>query len=296
VFTATIVALAMTSGAPALPVQDPPAGAPPAVEMQQPEVRPLTPQQAAAAAQKRRNQIQLMEGLLARAGSIAAEDFGRQLKAIEPGMTVMIGQSRARGFVLDGYGIFFDVEVPELIGTVVWSQLTLQREMEVGNALQDLKRALQDMPDGPSRQEAQRAIRVLDLQAGPLQPQQANSVTQPATVAGTTSPDQAIKVSEGTITSSPPADSPDPPVTMMKDPRQAYRDTVQRELIDAMLDYSLPMDVGPGEWLAVAARVSEAGQRGQVLMMRVKGSDLAIYAADKGRRDEIRRKVEVRIF
>jgi hypothetical protein len=82
----------------------------------------------------------------------------------------------------------------------------------------------------------------------------------------------------------------------MKDPSKEYRDTVQRELIDAMLDHSLAMDLGPDEWLAVAARVSEAGQRGQTLMMRAKGSDLATYAADKSRRDEIRGKVEVRVF
>jgi hypothetical protein len=56
------------------------------------------------------------------------------------------------------------------------------------------------------------------------------------------------------------------------------------------------MDVAPDEWLTVAARVSEAGQRGQILMLRVKGSDLALFAADRERRDEIRSKVEVSIF
>ncbi len=83
---------------------------------------------------------------------------------------------------------------------------------------------------------------------------------------------------------------------LIKDPRKEYRDTVQRHLIDVMLDYSPPMNVPADQWLAVAARVTEAGQRGQVLMLRLKGSDLAALAADKSRRDEIRSRVEVSVF
>jgi hypothetical protein len=169
----------------------------------------------------------------------------------------------------------------------------MQRDLEIGNALARLKRALQDMPEGPSRQQAQQAVRILDMQAGPLQPDPDGSSTYRRP-----SEDPAIKVSEGAVQpepSTPPAPAAEV-LAVMRDPRKEYRDTVQRQLIDAMLDHSLPMDVGSDEWLAVAARVTEAGQRGQILMMRVKGSDLAIYAADKDRRAEIRDKVEVRVF
>jgi len=246
-------------------------------------------------AQKRRNKIQLMEGLLARAGSIAAESFGRRLQQIEPSMSVaLLGQSRARGFMLEGYGVFFDVEVPELRATVVLSQLMLQRDLQIGDALAMLKRALQDMPEGPSRQQAQQAIRVLDMQAGPL-PQ--NRGGSPSTGGRSESP--AIQVSEGTAESdsAPAPASPGSAVmAAMQDPRKEYRDAVQRELTDAMLDYSVPLDIAPDEWLAVAARVSEPGQRGQTLMLRVKGSDLSIFAADKERRAEIRGRVEVSVF
>ena len=246
--------------------------------------------------QNRRNKVQLMEGLLARAGDIAAESFGRQLQQIEPSMTVaLMGQSRARGFMLEGYGIFFFVEVPELRGTVVIAQMMVQRDQEIANALARLKRALRDMPEGSSRQQAQQAISVLDLQAGPAPQERAgplpdNSARNPA-----------IRVSEGAVepeSAIAPALPAAPAATMavMMNPRKEYRDTVQRELIDAMLDYSLPLDVAPDEWLAVAARVAEPGQRGQTLTLRVKGSDLAIFAADRDRRDEIRGRVEVRVF
>lgn len=286
--TAVLIVLAMATGGSAAQAEGvPPLTAPVAqTQADQAELAPREPsrQPSAAFSQKRRNQIQLMEGVLARAGSIAAETFGHQLQQIEPGMTVTIGQSRARGFVLDGYGIFFDVEVPELRGTVVWSQMMMQRELELGNTLALVQRALQEMPDGPSRQQALRAVQVLAAQTGPVQQ------NRPAGGA-----DPAIKVNEGAALTEPRLEA-SPTVAWMKDPNKEYRDTVQRELIDAMLDHSLAMDLGPDEWLAVAARVSEAGQRGQTLMMRARGRDLAIYAADKSRRNEIRGKVEVRVF
>jgi hypothetical protein len=291
VTTAVLIALAMAAGglapqAPAQLVSTPPIAVQQAEQSERPQVE-RAPEQSAAFTQKRRNQIQLMEGVLARAGSIAAEAFGHQLQQVEPGMTVTIGQSRARGFVLEGHGIFFDVEVPELRGTVVWSQMMMQRDLELTNALALLQRALQEMPEGPSRQQAQRAVQVLAAQTGPVQQNRSRADAQ----------DPAIRVNEAANVSEPtdPA-APTPSVAVAKDPSRAYRDTVQRELIDAMLDHSLAMDLGPDEWLIVAARVSEAGQRGQTLMMRALGSDLAIYAADKSRRGEIRGKVEVRVF
>lgn len=239
-------------------------------------------------AQRRRSHILLMEGLLARAGSNAAENFSRRLQQIDPSMTVFMGQTRARGFVLEGYGIFFEVEVPQLIATAVWSQIMVQRDNEIGSALATLKRALQDMPEGPSRQQAQQAMRMLYAQAGPVQNQSASAL-----------PDTAIKVSEGTLTDAPQSAAEPSPLQQllaMKDPRREYRDTVERELIDAMLDYSFPMNIAAEEWLSVAALVADAGQRGQILMLRIKGSDLALYAADRSRRDEVKGRVEVRVY
>ena len=72
----------------------------------------------------------------------------------------------------------------------------------------------------------------------------------------------------------------------------------RRELIDAILNHSLPLNIGPDQWLEVGAHMMETpqSQRGVTLMIRVKGSDLAIFAADPARRDEIRSRVEVRAF
>jgi hypothetical protein len=82
------------------------------------------------------------------------------------------------------------------------------------------------------------------------------------------------------------------------DPNEEYKQEVKRELIDAILNHSLPLNIGPDQWLEVGAHMSETpqSQRGVTLMIRVKGSDLAIFAADPARREEIRNKVEVRAF
>ena len=77
---------------------------------------------------------------------------------------------------------------------------------------------------------------------------------------------------------------------------------MKRALIDAMLDYGVPMELRPDEWLTVAARSGEGPMiSGQIddamtILLRVKGSDLAAFAADRGKREEVRKRVEVRVF
>ena len=229
-------------------------------------------QQPSPETQPLRKQVQLMEGLLARAGAVAAETIARRLQELEPALQAFIGPSRARGFILEGHGIFFHVEVPALSGTVVWSQMAQQRDTQIGNALNNMKRALADMPDTPSRQQALQAVAVLTRQAGPVKAN-ANVEVAAANVSSLTS-------------------------DAVWDPNEEYKQEVRRELIDAILNHSLPLNVGADQWLEVGAHMSETpqSQRGTTLMIRVKGSDLAIFAADPARREEIRNKVEVRAF
>ena len=232
---------------------------------------PLThAQQPPPESQPLRKQIVLMEGLLARAGMVAADTIGRRLQEVQPGLTVLIGQSRARGFIMDGYGIFFHVEVPALSGTVLWSQMLMQREFQIGNALTNLKRAVTDLPEGPNRQNALQAMAVLTRQAAPV---------------------KDVDVAAANVSSTA--------IDPNWDPNEDYKQEVKQELIDAILNHSLPLNIGPDQWLEVGAHMSDTApqsQRGVTLMIRVKGSDLAIFAADPARREEIRKKVEVRAF
>ena len=50
---------------------------------------------------------------------------------------------------------------------------------------------------------------------------------------------------------------PRPSSRRLQDPNRAYTEAVQRALIDAMIDYSAPMAIGPDQWLTVAARDNE---------------------------------------
>jgi hypothetical protein len=69
----------------------------------------------------------------------------------------------------------------------------------------------------------------------------------------------------------------------MPDPNVLYSEAVKGALVDAMLDHSLQMNLGPEEWLTVAARASDgpmppAGLSDLItIVLRVKGSDLSVY-------------------
>lgn len=240
--------------------------------------------------QRRRDQIQLMEGVLARAVRLGAEQVNRRMQAVDPTLTVITGVARARGFVLEGYGVFFDIEVPTMSASAVWSMMTVQRDLQVASSLESLRRALESLPDGPKLQEAQQALQRVARQVGPVQ-QQTRALND-AAPSGIPAPNTVVA---SNVTPAAPADPVD-------DPDRQYTEAVKSSLIDAMLDHSLSMDLGPDEWLTVAARQSEGPLASNELfdlatiVLRVKGSDLATYAADRSKRAEVRQKVEVRVF
>lgn len=241
--------------------------------------------------QKRRDQIQIMEGVLAQAVVLGAEEVSRKLQQLEPGVTWLAGQVRARGFVLEDYGVFFDVEIPVLRQSLLFSKLTLDRDTQ--GALESLRRVLESLPEGPGRQQAQQAFRRVELQIAPMSAQpQAPASTQPP----------PGMVTSATTDAPPAPASPGlPAVPVVADPTAEYERAVTRRLIDAMLDYSLNLNLGSDEWLTVAARDGGPARFGDAyeivtILIRVKGSDLAIYAADRSRRDEIRSKVSVSVF
>jgi hypothetical protein len=231
-------------------------------------------------ARQRRNQIRLMEGVLVQAVRLGAEEVGTELERFEPsGVTALAGTPRARGFVLDGYGVFFDVEIPALNQSVVWSVMVLQRDRQVGNALESLTTAVESMPAGPTRQQAEQALQQVARRVGPVSPRSTPAAGQPP---------------PGQVTSATAAAVVTPP-----DPIALYTEAVKGTLIEAMLDHSLQMKLAPEEWLTVAARDSETPmpQAGlsdaPTIILRVKGSDLTLYHSDPARRDEIRAKVKV---
>ena len=68
-----------------------------------------------------------MEGILERAVEVGIDTLRRQLSGVMPDdMLLVAGDGpQARGFRLDGYGVFFDVEVPAVRPSLAWSLRTM---------------------------------------------------------------------------------------------------------------------------------------------------------------------------
>lgn len=249
--------------------------------------------QAPAAAGNARDDIKMMEGVLTNAVRNGAETLARQMQFTEPGSLIVTGTARARGYMLDGYGFFFVVDVPMMKQSVVWSRQVLLREQE----REFLRQIVANNPDGPARREAETRLRSLERRDGSPSAGVA-PVAQPAPgmAAAQTVPD--------TATAQPAANAADPahPSADARDPNERYTEAVRNALVDAMLKYSAALKVGPDEWLTVAAQDSEGPLTpGEVydastLVLRVKGSDLLAFQSSKITRDEVLKKVEVREF
>src|SRR5436305_972221 len=73
-------------------------------------------------------QIGVMERVLEGAVEHGAANLRERLQAVfpdAPAQLLILDNPRVRGFRLDSYGVFFDVEVPSLNGTLTWTLRTL---------------------------------------------------------------------------------------------------------------------------------------------------------------------------
>jgi hypothetical protein len=239
-----------------------------------------------------RDDIKMMEGVLTNAVRNGAETLARQMQFNEPGSIIVTGTARARGYVLDGYGFFFVVDVPMMKQSDVWSRQVLLREQE----RELLRRIVANNPDPAARREAEARLRSLERRDVPAAAGLA-PVAQPAPgmAAAQTVPETVTPAAANAAASAPAAAD-------ARDPNERYTEAVKNALIDAMLKYSAALKVGPEEWLTVAAQDSEGPLTpGEVydastLVVRVKGSDLSAFQANRITRDEVLKKVEVREF
>ena len=219
-----------------------------------------------------RYQVGVMERVLEEAVQHGAQITGLQMQSMTPSNWLFTAApARARGFKLEGYGVFFDVEVPALRRSATWSIRELaQQDLAVAKALTSLRQHLETLPDRPSRTSLEQALRRIELQVG-----------VPTLGAG-----------DSSLTAPIPAD----------DPGSAYTSQVKAALIDAMLDHSGPIAIGSDEWLTIAARDNEERlSRSDMydvvtIVLRIRGSDLAAFRGDRLTRDEARSRVEVREF
>jgi hypothetical protein len=244
-----------------------------------------------------------MEGALARAVDFGARQLNREILAAMPGVFMLEGEARARGLHLDGYGVFFDVRVPMMRQSMMASLRIMMDQDDAANqaAINDLRRSMQGVTDPATRASLEKAVRQLERQS----PANRNPQVTPGIVMPDGTPGVGAATAAGLPVSRSAAPLPAADSIWAKDPNRAYTEAVTRALVDAMIDYSTPMAIGPDQWLTVAARDDEGRDSlapqdplDEVVTMiyRIKGSDLAAYRIGKIDRDEVRKRVQMSQF
>src|SRR3954454_25296361 len=184
---------------------------------------PAVAQQASTrAAAEQRYQIGQMERVLEGAvehGLTSTRDRVQALAQV-PADLLVSENAHARGFRLEGYGVFFDVVVPSFETTLTWSLRTLdQNDLGLDSAL----RTLQTHVKGEGDPDLEQALKRLELQV------------TPAVLART-----SVKVAPGDRNATGSAASANDSTcgSELPDPNEAYRTEVLQALKDAMLAYS----------------------------------------------------------
>lgn len=87
-----------------------------------------TPIRTTSEQQLRQEKISIMEGTLTSSVGVAAQRISKDVKSIDSTAMLFTGSARAKGFTLEGHGVFFYVEVPTLDLTVMMSVQQFERE------------------------------------------------------------------------------------------------------------------------------------------------------------------------
>lgn len=212
-----------------------------------------------------RQRISVMEGVLERAVANGADNLLRQVRHLMPDMPMLTGAPEVRGFRLDGYGVFFDVEVPALRLPLAWTlrYVVDGNRLAVNAALAQLRAMVLEQPV-QERERLELLVRQMEERNMPQLPN--NQGVDPAVV---------------------------------RDPNEAYTRAVKEALVEAMIESSGPLNLQPAEWLTVAARdnvpsdplVPGDATELRSVIFKIKGSDLAEFRAGTLSLDEARKRV-----
>jgi hypothetical protein len=244
------------------------------------------PPSADAPRELRRNDIKMMETLLTNAVRNGASTVASRLQVQEPGTLFVTETARTRGFSLDSYGVFFDVDVPDLKPSMLYVMRELY-DRDTRNKIAQLQQLRLGTTD-PTE------ARQLDAQLHALG---AHSDASGNTPVAEHPPAAGTATAQSVDTAAPPMTPLDP-----NSVNALYTDSVKSALIDAMLKYNFTPRIGDEEWLTVAAREASGpplpGQldEASTIVIRIKGSDLADYQAGRITREDILKRVKVSEF
>lgn len=243
-------------------------------------------------ARQQRYQISTLERVIEGAVEHGIAVTRERLEAIAqmPTELLVSDNAHARGFRLEGYGVFFDVSVPQF-ETTLWTLRTLdQNDLGFNSAMKQLQQIVKGNVD------AEQALRRIELQLAPAGlPRQIDSA------AGTPRPEAVATGSAASTSADAPIPRSQDPI--LTDPNEAYRTEVLQALKDAMLDHSRSLAIQANEWLTIAARgnderprLAPADTSSRTRILRLRGSDLAAYLAGQIDKPEALHRIEVRIY
>ncbi len=254
----------------------------------------MTVARAVADQKQSRYQVGVMERIIESAVEHGATIMRDRLQAALPAQLLLSENARVRGFRLEGYGLFFDVEVPPVAGTLdpslLWSLRTLdQNDLGLDSALKALK-AYVDSANDPNLQQAFKRV---ELQ-----------VTPDAALPRIADVSTGARTATGSVASIPAASetrtAPDPVLT---DPQEAYHKEVNDAVIDVMLEHSGALSIGPDEWLTIAERgiqespqLAAADNDSHTILIRVSGATLKAFRSGQITKEEALKRIEVRVF
>jgi hypothetical protein len=274
-----------------------------------------------------RYHVRQMENVLEHAVQHAADMMRRRLHALTPDVLALAGAPRVQGFRIDGYGLFFSVEVPRLSESVNWALRVLTQDRDE-RVLASLQKLAADVQDPAVRADLEQAIRAMQMQLTGLQraSRPVSGATQRrASTSGSSIP-VPLSASDGAggamreaapsappvagPAALPPGDSaPSPvqaddesPFEQFRDPSAAYEQEVKQALVDAVLDYAGSLPLGAAEWVTVAARDAgyvafpDAVSDMVTVTLSVRVSDLVDFRAQRLTREQARARVILREF
>lgn len=242
-----------------------------------------------------RQRIFMMEGVFERAVQLGVDNLRRRVRSVMPDDALLQGSApHARGFRLDGYGVFFDVEVPSLRRSLAWSLRTMNETgLALARDLAQMRAFLQAIGDPRVRAEFDRTLQRIQRQMTPTPPaaDRAGSQASPTVTA------QSLPA-PGPAPEPNPSTEPQVDTLLLTDPSEAYTGEVKTALIEAMIENSGPLVIDANDWLIVAARdnaPSDPFMPGDqmTLVLRIRGSDLTAFRAGRLTLEQVRARVDV---
>jgi hypothetical protein len=204
-----------------------------------------------------------------------------------PADLLVSDNAHARGFRLEGYGVFFDVSVPSFLSTL-WSLRTLdQNDLGLDSAIKELQQLVK------GNVNAEQALRRVELQVNPV------TLARPALASAGDA--RNVTGSIASISAEPaPRAASDP---ILADPNEAYRTEVIQALKEAMLEHSSSLGIQANEWLTIAARGNDDRPRlapadggSHTRIIRLRGVDLLAYLARQITKEEALQRIELKVF